>query len=80
MFLYLFKLDFKSAFESNQLVFILLPLFFIYFVLEVFFYMKNKQNFINSKKFNILWFFLIIIAIIYGILRNLKAFDFLAPK
>ena len=80
MFLYLFELDFKSAFLSNQLVFILLPLLFIYFVLEIRYIITNKQNVMNDKKFNIVWLFLVIITIIYGILRNLKAFDFLAPK
>lgn len=79
MFIFLFKLDFKNAFESNQLVFLLLPVLLIYFILEIRRLMTNKINFMNSKKFKIAWIFLTILALLFGILRNTDEFSFLSP-
>ncbi len=79
MFISLFSLDFYSAFRSNQLVFCLLPFLLIYLFFEIREQLTNKKNFLNSKNYDKVWYILIIIALIFGILRNTKLFEFLAP-
>ncbi len=78
MFIALFKLDFKAAFQYNALIFALSPiaLFFIvrHYVLYIL-YGKRK-----SEKFEtVLLIIALILLIIFGILRNLPTFSFLAP-
>ena len=69
------QLNFYQAFRYNPLLFISLP-FFIFFTIEGIITKKDPlYNKIPNKKL----ITIIIIFIIYGILRNLPLFDFLAP-
>ena len=68
----LLKLDFYQAFRYNSLVIILLPLLLIYYLYIWIFNGKNKIP-------QYVWVILLIIIILYGILRNIPLFEFLAP-
>lgn len=75
MFFSILQLDFYQAFRYNPLVFISLP-FFIFFYLQSLF---TKKEPLYNKVPTKVWVTLIIIFIIYGILRNVPFFTFLAP-
>lgn len=75
----LLKGDIKSAFGYNQLLFILLPLLFIYLVVLSYLWLNDKINtkFINlSKKLIIL---VTILLVVFGVIRNLDWFSYLRP-
>lgn len=77
-FFSLIRFKFKEALHYNLLVTLFLPFILIYILLRII----NWINFNNKEiKFfnNRFWNFLLIITIIFGILRNIKLFDFLAP-
>ena len=59
--------DFYQAIRYNALI-IILPILLL-------FYLINKKN----KIPNWIYYFLLIIVILYGILRNINIFNFLAP-
>lgn len=69
------QLNFYQAFRYNPLLFISLP-FFIFFTVEG---IITKKDPLYNKIPNKILITIIIIFIIYGILRNLPLFDFLAP-
>lgn len=69
------QLNFYQAFRYNPLLFISLP-FFIFFTIEG---IITKKDPLYNKIPNKILITIIIIFIIYGILRNLPLFDFLAP-
>jgi len=64
MFFYLLKLDFVNAFKSNMLVFILLILYIFTKIFKI--KLTDKSYFV-----------ILIIAILFGILRNIPTFYFL---
>lgn len=64
----LIKLEFYQAFRYNALATILLPFSFFYLILQK-----------KIKIPNIVWYALLAITIIFGILRNIEIFSFLAP-
>ncbi len=63
----LITFDFYQAIRYNVLI-IILPLL----IYSLIFDKKNKIP-------NWIWYLLLIIVILYGILRNIKIFNFLAP-
>ncbi len=71
--------DIKQAFAYNSLVMILLPLFLFIGVHHYYCWLKNKDDIWLKKIPNWFWYILIIIAILFGILRNIEFFSFLAP-
>lgn len=70
MFRSLLHGNFYQAFRFNPLLFISLIMYLIYLLLD-------KK--ITKKLEPFIWYFLIGIFIIYGILRNIPFFKFLAP-
>ena len=64
------KLDFKSAFNYNPLVFIYLPFIIAYFIYLSYLYIYDKKDKILVKIPNYYLYILIIITILYGIIRN----------
>ena len=76
MFLSLFKLDFYQAFRYNPLVFILLILGIIYWLIKIICQKFKNINLIIPNK---IWYVLLIIVIIFGIMRNIPFFDYLGP-
>ena len=79
MFISIVKLDFYQAFRYNPMVFLLLPFFIFYGILEVRAIIYKKDNILNNTKFKFIWIILIVIVILFGILRNIEMFNFLAP-
>lgn len=73
------KLDFKSAFMYNQLVFCLLPFFMFYYVYYCYIYITNKNENLLNKIPRLVYILLLIIVLIFGALRNIPCFDFLRP-
>ena len=63
-------LDLAQAFRFNSLVFILLPLYAIYFITH-----KKQIRLVSNGIMAVM----LIITIAFGILRNFPLFDFLAP-
>ncbi len=74
----LLNLDFKLAFHSNQLVFILLPFFLIYLVYKFYVDVFNKENKIKKLP-NYYLYVLLGITILFGIVRNLPSMEILRP-
>lgn len=72
MFFAILKLNFYQAFRFNPLVFILLCLFIMYMLIKVIF----KINYVIPKR---VYYVLIGIIILFGILRNIPLFSFLKP-
>ena len=72
MFVALFHGNIYQAFRYNPLVFIELPILIILILL----YKFNKKS---RKVVNILFVILLVITIVYGVLRNIPMFYFLAP-
>ena len=67
-----------QAFRFNPLLFIAIPLYIIYLLLNLWAEKKGKISITKKLEPNI-WYFLIFLFIIYGILRNIPLFKFLAP-
>lgn len=69
------KLDIYQAFRYNTLVFILIILGIIYLIVKKI--LKKFNIYITIP--NYILYMLIVIIIIYGVLRNIPGFDWLAP-
>lgn len=76
MFDALFHLKFEEAFSYNALVFILSLLFFIYVIINIGSYIILKKTIKIPRYFS---YFLIVLAIIFTIMRNVPYFSYLAP-
>ena len=69
LFISLFKLDFITAFRSNQMIFILLPFGIVLYINYIYSIIKNKKSW--YERIPIWVFYIIIIALVlFGILRN----------
>lgn len=78
MCLHLLKGNFYQAFRYNPLLFICLPIFAIYYF-DLFIRELQQKKPRLQKLEPKLWYVLIGIFLIYGVLRNLPYFDFLKP-
>ena len=72
----LIQLDFYKAFKYNQLVFILLPISFIYYIIYSYYYIKYNKRITIPKYISIT---ILIIVLLFGILRNINYFSFIKP-
>jgi len=72
MVISLIKLDIYQAFRYNMLLTITIPFFILHLICRYIFKLKYKIP-------NYIWYLLIIVVIIFGILRNIPYFSFLAP-
>ena len=68
----LLKLDFYQAFRYNPLLFILLILFLMCKIIEL----VKKRKIVFSEK---VYYVIIVILLIYGVVRNIPIFGFLEP-
>ena len=73
----LLKLDFYRAFRANPLIFILLIISSIYLVIK---FLLNKIWKINLTIPNYIYYIILVIVILFGILRNIPGFEFLIPS
>lgn len=78
MLLSILKGDFYQAFRFNPLLFLGLPFFCFYYCYYLYCLFTARKNRFSSFEPNI-WYFLIAVFIVYGVLRNLSFFDFLQP-
>ncbi len=72
MFFSIIRLDFYQAFRFNPLVFTLLVL---YIIVKCYGFIRNKD--IKLNKFSM--YFILVITLLFGILRNISIFEFLKP-
>lgn len=79
MLMSLLRLDIYSAFRANPLLLITLPLVIAILFKFTFEYVKHGRS-PNSKPFNAVVITYAAALIIYGVLRNIPLFDFLAPQ
>lgn len=79
MFKALMKLDLKRAFSYNQFAFLSLPFFLIYFIDEVRSKLFYKKKILNAKIINVIAIILIVLAVIFGVIRNIPGMEILTP-
>jgi hypothetical protein len=72
------KLDFYSAFRSNPAVFVIVPFLAIIFAVRAYSYLKYGTA-KHEKWMTVIEITSLTILIIFGVLRNIPAFSFLAP-
>jgi hypothetical protein len=78
MFISLAHFDFYQAFRYNPLIFIALPFLIGIFARYQIGYIRGKR--ITIGKFELVFFiFLVVALMVFGILRNIPQFSFLAP-
>lgn len=75
MLISILNLNFYQAFRYNPLIFILLPFIITYYILYYIYWLQNKKIIIRNE----LWYTLLIIIILYGIIRNIPIFKYLIP-
>lgn len=72
----LLQLDFLNAFKSNPLIFVLIVLYIGYLLLKIVLKItKNKEITIP----NYVYYILLVIVILFGVVRNIPGFEFLTP-
>lgn len=76
---HLVTLNIYQSFRYNPLLFVLYPILIPYFFYKVYIWLFNKNDNITKKVPNSIWITLIIILLLYGVIRNIDIFDFLAP-
>ena len=70
------KLEFYKAFRYNPFMFIITVLAFVYILLEIFKYIKNKK--IIKFKYEYL-IIILVLSFLFMILRNIPLFEYLKP-
>ncbi len=75
----LLKGDFYQAFRYNSIIFIDIPLILFLGFFERLFAKNNNVKAIIKCISNIILIILLIITILYGVMRNIPSFSYLAP-
>ena len=75
----LFSLDFKTALRQNAVLTFLLPILALYYLDKIVSWTFNKPTIIAHKIPKIFWYIMVVILIIFCVLRNIPALDFLRP-
>ena len=75
----LLQLDFYQAFRYNAFAIIIIPLIGLYIIGGIYAWLFNKANFMDNKIPGIVWIVFIVALLVYGVLRNIPQFVFLAP-
>lgn len=78
-FLSLLKLDFYQALRYNAFSIIVAVLLALYIFGAIYGWLFNKINFMEKKIPSLAWIIFIVALLVYGILRNIPLFSFLAP-
>lgn len=78
-FLSLLKLDFYQALRYNAFSIIVAVLLALYILGGIYGWLFNKINFMEKKIPSLAWIIFIVALLVYGILRNIPQFSFLAP-
>ncbi len=78
MFISLFSLDFKAAFSYNAYIMTVGPVAAVFAVRHyVIYILKGQKN--TGRLETVLLIIALVLAILFGVLRNIPAFSFLAP-
>lgn len=75
----LLRLDIVAAFNYNQFLFILLPIFLVFLFHDVFIYIIGKKNYWFKKVPVWIYIVLLVLVFVWMICRNLPWFPFLRP-
>lgn len=75
----LLQLDFYQAIRYNAFVIIIIPLVGLYVIGGIYAWLFNKPNFMDNKIPPAIWIIFIVTLLLYGVLRNIPQFAFLAP-
>lgn len=75
----LLKLDFYQAVRYNAFSIVAIPLIALYAIGGTYAWLFNKPNFIDNKIPSKVWIIFIIVLLLYGVLRNISQFSYLAP-
>lgn len=75
----LFHGDIKQAFFYNMLVFLYLPFLLFYFCYQCYIYILDKRDVFLTKIPKWILYSLLFLTILFGVLRNVPYFSFLAP-
>ncbi len=78
MLLAMLRLDFKTAYEANRLLFFLIPLILLYGLIKAVQYIKTGKEG-QSLPEQIVTLIVCIITIAFWVMRNMEAFSYLAP-
>lgn len=70
MILSILRLDFKSAFQYNQVIFIFSPII-LYFITRLYISWLKSENYKLSLFENIVVYIMLIVLLIFGIVRNI---------
>lgn len=76
VFISLIKFDFYQAFRYNPLVFCMLPFFIVYGFITLKNWIYDNKNIKVDDK---IWYILLVLTIVFGVLRNTSLFSYLAP-
>ena len=75
----LLNLDIKQAIKYNLLVIIVIPFIIIYIINYAYIWINNLKKDPSKIFSKWLWYILLIITILFGIMRNIKYFYWLTP-
>lgn len=73
------RLDFYQAFRYNAFSIILVPIIGLYIIGSMYSWIFSKTNFMYRKIPEVIWIIFIVALLLYGILRNVPQFSYLAP-
>jgi len=73
------RLDFYQAFRYNAFSIIILPIIGLYIIGSIYSWIFGKTNFMYKKIPEIIWIIFIVALLLYGVLRNIPQFSYLAP-
>ena len=63
--------NFVEAYNYNKLLFLLIPFIITYFIYIMYLYIFNKKDKLIKNIPNYMWYSIIIIVILFGIVRNI---------
>ena len=75
----LLQLDFYQAIRYNAFSIVAIPLIGLYILGGIYAWLFNKTNFMYDKIPGAIWIIFIVALLLYGVMRNIPQFAFLAP-
>lgn len=75
----LMRLDFCQAIRYNVFSIIILPLIGLEIIGGIYAWLFDKSNFMENKISKVVWRILVVALLLYGVLRNIPQFAYLAP-
>lgn len=75
----LIRFDIVEAFGYNQFMFIVLPIFAIFFIHDIYIYIVGKKNYWFKKIPKWVYITLLVLVFVWMILRNIPMFPYFRP-